>query len=74
MVVRLFHLHRVNDHLANFRCELRSLQIGVFFQNGQNQVDSKLQVEALVPDNPVHEGSEVTQQVALAEAQSNHEA
>ena len=74
MVVGLFHFHGVENHLANFGGELWGLQVGVFFQNRENQVHTELQVQALVAHNPVHEGSEVTQQVALAEAERDHEA
>ena len=74
MVVGLFHFYGVEDHLANLGCKLRRLQVGVFFQNGEDQVDSELQVQRLVANNPVDERTEVTQQVALAEAQRDHEA
>ncbi len=74
MVVGLFHFHCVEDHLTNLCCELGSLQVRVLLQHGEDQVDTELQVQALVAHNPVHQGTEVTQQVALTEAQSDHEA
>src|SRR5690554_1310095 len=73
-VVLLFHLDGVQDHLADLVGELRRLQFGVLVEHREDQVDTELEVQALIAYHPVHEGAEVAQQVPLAERQRHHEA
>ena len=73
LVVFLFHHNGVENHLLDFRSEFLRGDVRVLFQHREDEVDSELEVERLVANNPVHERSEVTQQVSLTERQGDHE-
>ncbi len=66
-IVVCLDLDRVENHLPDLGGKLGRLQIGVFVEHREDQVDAELQVQALVAHDPVHERTKVAQQVPLPE-------
>jgi hypothetical protein len=46
---------------------------GILFEDREDEVDSELEVKRFVANDPIDERTEVAEEVALTEAEGNHE-
>jgi len=74
LVVSRLEVHAFDDDIAYLAREFRCEEVCVLLERRVDEVDAELEVKRFVAEDPIDEGAEITELVALAEAERHHEA